>query len=159
MIPTRARLVLSSYIETTLSHQAALLSALASRLVIGESGRRCPYHDEDAHTLVGWAVGPIRGQDVRIMMFGRRTLDKCRLSCVPYQSPRKVRLVARGVRLRLFIFGERGLCSVPTLSASSMLATYDAYEVRYVLGGRYEVWKVVFATDETSHESAQPSGL
>ena len=73
------------------------------------------------------------------------------------------RLVARGVRLRLFIFGERGsergLCSVPTLSASSMLATYDAYEVRYVLGGRYEVWKAVFATDEASHESAQPSGL
>ena len=68
-------------------------------------------------------------------------------------------LVARGVRLRLFIFGERGLCSVPTLSASSMLATYDAYEVRYVLGGRYEVWKAVFATDEASHESAQPSGL
>ena len=69
------------------------------------------------------------------------------------------RLVARGVRLRLFIFGERGLCSVPTLSAGSMLATYDAYEVRYVLGGRYEVWKAVFATDEASHESAQPSGL
>ena len=73
------------------------------------------------------------------------------------------RLVARGVRLRLFIFGERGsergLCSVPTLSASSMLATYDAYEVRYVLSGRYEVWKAVFATDEASHESAQPSGL